>query len=177
MLISDDYRALNTKMHADDGAWGRQAVKTWEQVHHIAAKCGLKKLLDYGCGKQMLRQCLEPLGYEVTCYDPAFPETATPPEPHDFVVCMDVLEHIEPECLADVLKDLQRVILDVGFFMVATRPSIKTLPDGSNCHRIVEPMEWWLKKLSEYFEIGESLDRKGRVFGVIVGRKKAPSPT
>lgn len=171
MLITDEYRALNAQMHTDDAAWGRQAVQNAANVQNVANHIGVRKFLDYGCGKQMLKVVLEPVGFEVVCYDPAYPELSTPPEPHDFVVCLDVLEHVEPECLDAVLKDLHRVTKDVLLVAVATRPSIKTLPDGSNCHRIIEPMAWWLEKFAPYFKAQVLSEKPGRVFAALLTPK------
>ena len=53
-------------------------------------------------------------------YDPAIPEWAAPPVPCRFVACIDVLEHIEPHLLENVLDDLKRVTEGVGVFTVHT---------------------------------------------------------
>jgi 2-polyprenyl-3-methyl-5-hydroxy-6-metoxy-1,4-benzoquinol methylase len=65
------------------------------------------------------------------------------PEPHDIVACTDVLEHIEPDCLDDVLKDIRRCTKKVAFLLIATRPAIKVLADGRNAHLIQQPYTWW----------------------------------
>lgn len=171
MLISDTYRALNTRQHYERPEWGRQSIKWWETVRNLCDQLGTKKLLDYGCGKQMLRDALERFGYEVTGYDPAFPELAKPPEPHEFVVCTDVLEHVEPECLDAVLMDLARVTRKAAFLVIATRHSHKNLPDGTNPHRIVQPVAWWLETLSQHFNLGEAQDTNGKVFAVMATPK------
>jgi hypothetical protein len=36
---------------------------------------------------------------------------------------------------------------------VHTAPAVKHLPDGRNAHLIIEPIEWWKRVLSQYFEI------------------------
>jgi S-adenosylmethionine:diacylglycerol 3-amino-3-carboxypropyl transferase len=66
-----------------------------------------------------------------------------PPEPHDIVVCTDVLEHIEPDCLDDVLADIRRCTKKAALLVVATRPAMKTLSDGRNAHLIQEDFKWW----------------------------------
>lgn len=171
MLITDTYRDLNARQHFERPEWGRQSIKWWETIKNLCDQMGVKKLLDYGCGKAMLRDALTPFGYEVTCYDPAFPEHANSPEPHLFVVCTDVLEHVEPECLDAVLKDLARVTRKGLFLVVATRPANRALVDGSNPHRIVEPIEWWIGKLEAYFDIGHVQSSGDKVFAVMVSPK------
>jgi len=101
-------------------------------------------ILDYGCGKRTLE---EALGFPIANYDPAIPGLDGTPEPHDLVVCTDVLEHIEPECLDDVLADIRRCTKLSAFVSICLAPSLKVLADGRNAHLILESKEWWLKKL------------------------------
>ena len=168
MLISEEYRALNAKQHVDDDCWGRQAVKNWEAVKTLVDYGGAKTILDYGCGKGMLGEVLRSAGYNVTDYDPALPGKEMAPAPHDFVCCLDVLEHVEPDCLAAVLADLRRVTKDALFVIVATRPSRKTLPDGTNPHRIIEPYSWWKTRLEEHFIVAKVNEKPERVFAALL---------
>ena len=85
-------------------------------------------------------------------YDPAFPEYGEP-RPADLVCCIDVLEHIEPAFVENVLDDLQRVTAGVGVFTVDTGPAMKILPDGRNAHLILKPVAWWLPKFLDRFEL------------------------
>jgi len=68
-------------------------------------------------------------------------------------VCCDVLEHIEPEFLDDVLDHLMELTDLILFCTINTGPAGKTLEDGRNAHLIQQPMEWWLPKLWERFAI------------------------
>jgi len=64
------------------------------------------------------------------------------------VVCGDVLEHVEPECLDDVLAELRRVTQEVGLFVVHLTAAKKTLPDGRNAHLIQQPADWWQARIA-----------------------------
>ncbi len=172
MLISDEYRALNAQLHVEQDGWGRQAIKNWDTVKGLADDGGHKKILDYGCGKGMLGVVLRSIGYEVIDYDPSIPGKDTPPEPCGFGCCLDVLEHVEPECVDAVIADLARVTKEALFVIVATRPSSKTMPDGSNPHRTVEPCEWWLTKFRQHFVIGRVNEKPGRVFAALLVSKQ-----
>jgi hypothetical protein len=86
---------------------------------------------------------------------------------------VDVLEHIEPDCLDDVLDDLKRVTKGIGFFTVACGPAAKVLPDGRNAHLIQEPPEWWLPKLLERFDL-YTFQRMPGGFAVSVVSKDMP---
>lgn len=109
-------------------------------------RIGAESAVDYGCGKGRLQECLR-----IPCvnYDPAVPEFSQVPEPADLVVCTDVLEHIEPECLEAVLQHLRHLGRKGVYAVIATRPdSSKLLADGSNPHKIIKPAQWWQKQLA-----------------------------
>jgi hypothetical protein len=116
---------------------------------------GVRSISDYGAGKQNLKKALHNLGktnFEYFPYDPAFPEYGEPRKA-DLVCCIDVLEHIEPDYLQNVLRDLRAITTRLGLFSVATGPAQKVLADGRNAHLIQKPTSWWLPQLCEYFEI------------------------
>jgi hypothetical protein len=167
-LITPEYKALNAALHAQAPDYGTQSRKWAEVVDDLAKAINLKTILDYGCGKGLLAQSLTPKGYTVNEYDPCIEGKETPPEPHEFVVCTDVLEHIEPECLDAVLKDLQRVTVGHGFYVIATRPARRLMPDGTNTHRIIETREWWLEKLMKHFQIVRVGEIGDKAFAVVV---------
>lgn len=154
-LISEEYRKLQEELHRNSD-YGVASVSYAPLVADILQQVGATELLDYGAGKgrlgQTLRQQLQkPL--TIHHYDPAVPEWSGPPAPCRFVACIDVLEHIEPHLLDNVLDDLKRVTLGVGVFTVHTGAAVKTLPDGRNAHLIQQPPEWWLPKLMQRFEL------------------------
>lgn len=62
------------------------------------------------------------------------------------VACVDVLEHIEPDLLDNVLDDMTRVTEVILFASIDTGPAMKSLSDGRNAHLIQQPMSWWLPK-------------------------------
>jgi hypothetical protein len=69
------------------------------------------------------------------------------------VACIDVLEHIEPECLDNVLDHIASLTEAVAFLSIHTGPALKKLPDGRNAHLIQEPAEWWLPKLMSRWDM------------------------
>lgn len=154
MLITEDYRKQQAQLHAENNNYGVASLKFAEKVQKIASQYKVNWILDYGAGKGRLAKQL-PKWMLITQYEPANPEWAEPPEPHDMVACIDVLEHIEPTCLEAVLDDLQRVTKKVGFFTVNCKKAGKTLPDGRNAHLIVQPPDWWVPKIASRFKIIE----------------------
>lgn len=150
MLITEPYRALNQQMHEECEAYGTSGYKNAGIIIQLAAGMRVEKLLDYGAGKCTLSNKLPHI--VVRNYDPCIPALADPPEPHFFVVCTDVLEHIEPDCLDAVLQDLQRLTEGFLFATIAITPAEKTLPDGRNTHLIVEDEYFWMAAMFHYFD-------------------------
>src|SRR3546814_17383247 len=90
-------------------------------------------ILDYGAGKQRLGPALAALLETVPpirSYEPAVPALSSPPEPADLVVCLDVLEHVEPDCIEAVIEDLARVARRPLLASIASGPSRRTLDAG-----------------------------------------------
>lgn len=153
MLITEDYRKEQEMLHQNPN-YGVASVQFAPIVTDLVNKFGVAQLLDYGCGKGRLGYNLKPeRRLEVYGYDPAIPDLSDTPEPCEMVACIDVLEHIEPNLLDNVLDDLCRVTLDIGFFTIHTGPAVKTLSDGRNAHLIQKPYSWWLPKIWSRFDI------------------------
>lgn len=154
MLISPEYRAQNEQLHRERANYGARGDR------HVAL---LKTLgadfLDYGCGKGALSRALP----GVRNYDPCVPEYSGEPSPADVLVCTDVLEHIEPECLDAVLAHMRDLTRVTAYVVVALKPDrSKTLPDGSDPHRIVKSAQWWQKELGRYFWV-DSLEQRANI--------------
>lgn len=154
MHITEGYRKQQEKLHSK-GNYGVTASKYGAIVSALVDKLEIDTLLDYGCGSNLsLRDTLRPQRkFTYQAYDPGVPDYAGDPEPSDMVVCVDVLEHIEPELLDDVLDHLMDLTGVVLFCTINTGPAGKVLDDGRNAHLIQQPMEWWMPKLWERFAI------------------------
>jgi hypothetical protein len=153
VLISDDYRQQQEKLHENEN-YGVASVQYAPIVSEIVNTLEVQHLLDYGAGKCRLFQNLKAKhAMKLQAYDPGVPKLASPPVPAEMVACIDVLEHIEPELLDNVLDDLARLTEAVCFLTVHTGPAVKVLPDGRNAHLTQQPLEWWLPKIWERFDI------------------------
>lgn len=158
MLITDEYRKANEQMHrvyAQYGSAGREAAGI---VARLMNQHKIEELLDYGAGKLSLGKALAENRevqhrFKYIPYEPADERYAADPLPCEFVVCNDVLEHVEPDCLEAVLDDLRRVTTWLAFIAVHCGPAGKVLPDGRNAHLIQQPPEWWLPKLLARFDV------------------------
>ena len=165
MLISDYYREQNAELHRTQH-YGHSGAKFAPEIRQLAEALGTKDILDYGCG---LRTLQDALGYEIQNYDPALPEFAGTPERADFVVCTEVLEHIEPDCLDDVLDDLVRVTRKCMFATVAHFPAVKFLPDRRNAHLIQQDFKWWLPRIWKRFTLFSFANDGGKRSIIVAG--------
>ena len=173
-LISEEYRKIQRQLH-ENPHYGVASVKYAPLVAQVIAAAGAAELLDYGAGKGQLGIALKEHLQRPLCihyYDPAIPEWSAPPQPCGFVACIDVLEHIEPALLDNVLDDLQRVTAGIGMFTVHTQPALKVMSDGRNAHLIQQPAAWWLPRLLARFELVK-FERVPMGFWIVVERKQA----
>jgi len=152
MLITEEYRRLNAQKHEESTQFGALGHQLADHVRDVARRIGAHTILDYGCGKRTLEK---KLGYAINNYDPAIPGCDAAPDPADLVVCCDVLEHIEPECLDAVLDDLTRVTKNRLMLLIDTEKAKKHLSDGRNAHAIIQPAEWWILHLISRWNVLE----------------------
>lgn len=151
MLISEAYLAQQKILH-DNTHYGMSGHKWASKIAHH------QDILDYGCGKKTLEVALN---RPISNYDPCVQGLENNNTLHDFVFCGDVLEHIEPDLLDNVLQDIKRCMRHSGLLVISLVPAKKTLPDGRNAHLILQTPDWWRDKLSSYFVItNEQINNK-----------------
>jgi hypothetical protein len=169
--FTPEYIAISRQLHESNVAYGVGGEKHTDQVLKLCKALGSKNVLDYGCGKGRLAASL-PFG--ICEYDPAIPGKDAAPRPADLVVCTDVLEHVEPECLDGVLADLARCVRQVGYLTIHTGPAKKTLPDGRNTHLIQEGRAWWTAALERYFWVAKVVSEGPKLKVIIAPRWARP---
>lgn len=168
MLITDAYKQQNTNLHKSMPDYGKSSGKWVDLVVKLSSQYDCADILDYGCGKGLLKQGI---GAKVKEYDPCI-EGKTDKSPCDMLVCTDVMEHIEPDCLEAILDDLQAHTKKIAFITVSTRLARKILDDGRNAHLIVQPYDWWLPKFMSRFKI-KQFNNMGDEFFLILEVKHA----
>lgn len=170
--ISETYRDMQRELHLNP-RYGIASLAYARLVRDLFQRTGAKSISDYGAGKCNLRKGLEKeglTGFDYYPYDPAFPEYG-PPRAGDLSCCIDVLEHIEPEYLDAVLRDLTRITPKFGFFTVASGPATKILSDGRNAHLIQQPRDWWLARFEALFTVAQASNQTPHGFWIIVRAK------
>lgn len=149
MLISSAYVKEQRALHQQP-AYGSRGFNWAYVVAGIARIEKCATILDYGAGKGTLTKTLIEAGLKCLAYDPAVDLFPNPPvHPFDLVVAVDVLEHIEPACLGDVLAHIARLTKKILFVAISTQPSKRWMTDGRNTHLIVEEGATWWRPLLE----------------------------
>ena len=124
-------------------------------ISFLIRNSNIKTVIEYGCGKahpwkdynlkKMWR--LD----KVDFYDPGVEEYShSLSSPCDLVICVDVMEHIDPECVDEVLGNIDKLSNKAIFFSISTRRAAKNLPDGRNAHLTVQPPDWWQRKIDRF---------------------------
>ncbi len=155
MLITPSYAREQARLHSVDPIFGADGYLWADLIAGIASMEGCRSVLDYGCGKGTLAKELAPTRLHVDEYDPGIPGKDRIPLSCDLVVALDVLEHIEPDCLDDVIKDL-RVLARIALFVViSTKLSKRKMADGRDTHLSLHDDAWWIGKFrhSRMFDI------------------------
>lgn len=148
-LISHEYLQSQQQMHAHPRGYGGRGYVWANTVIEIAKRYDAHSICDYGAGQGTLGKALRAAGYVCRDYDPAIPGWDGPPGFADMVCSCDVLEHIEPEKLDNVLAHIRALARKVIFLVIATRPANKLLPNGHNAHLIIESKQWWSERITQ----------------------------
>lgn len=156
-MISAEYKEINRQLHEKHPEYGVSGSRYVEFARPLS-NWGRKPILDYGCGKAILAHALGP-AYRVTNYDPCISGMDTRPEPHPVVMCTDVMEHVEPEFVDDVLKDIRGLATEYAMFAICKVEAVKVLEDGRNAHLSQHPYDWWKERLeANGFEVVETIN-------------------
>lgn len=171
---TDSYAEMQRSLHVqEDIKYGQGGMRNFEFVSRalIALYAQLKRKvqwMDYGCGNGALSNEIENAFkcVDVTRYDPFHPSWRDQVEPgmQDLITCMDVLEHVEEECIdntVDYLADHCRFGLTLS---ICCEEAYKTLPDGRNAHVTVHIPQWWRDRLARRFQVNEISVRAANAF-------------
>lgn len=154
--ISESYIQLNRELHEKN--FGGAGHKRLPDILPVIQRIRAETILDYGAGQGLLKVELDRLNTsgeigirQVVNYDPAVDAYNQKPDGwFDLVVCTDVLEHIEPEYLDNVLVEIYQYTRKALVALIAFGPSGKFLSDGRNAHLIQESPNWWEEKIFDF---------------------------
>ena len=162
--FTNEYRLLQKELHARGhyGTSGQQFLPTiFHAINQLAKRHGSCDVLDYGSAagdtmKIVREHFWFPPFVTDHHYDPFVDKFAGEPEPADFVICTDVMEHVEPECTMAVLDHLRSLTRRMIFFSIALTPANKNLADGRNAHINLRGQEFWLREINKRFVTSEA---------------------
>ena len=170
-LYSDHYKEMLKELHARQdrprGFGGK--IKPLGLFDTFMNKWRPKTALDYGCGKGVILLDNQTTYPDTTWYgyDPAVTQfEKIIVDKCDLVFCNDVLEHIEPQYIKQVLQDIDNYAKEYVWLRIDTKPARKQLSDGRNAHLIIEDKDWWMTKIQN--EIGghivySDVNKKGKL--------------
>jgi hypothetical protein len=176
VLLTEEYRKILEKTHEETNHnWGQTAPIYARDIITDVLNSGCKNILDYGSAHGSFRKSLNPKIFDhidsILEYDPGYPDKVDNNQPSEYVICIDVLEHVEPEAIENVLDDLQRCLLKRGYFTISIVKARQILTDGRNAHLIVEPPSWWREKLLSRFDIVSEKTNQ-HTYAVILNKKE-----
>jgi len=160
-------------------------TRTLETANEIIrrSKIGVNDMiLDYGCAKGFLVKAFKWLGYNAKGYDISdYAITHCDEEiknqiynknivfgenQFDFVICKDVVEHIEKEELYEFLRRIYTICQKAIFIIPLGNGRKYNIPKFENdtTHKIRQPIGWWLRKLEEVgFEVVQVSDDMNKI--------------
>lgn len=168
-LATPYYRKQLKEAHAVR-KWGGGGYSWAEPALAFRDQIKATNILDYGCGRGTFKRRVVELADDVgvTEYDPGIEGKEAAPKPADLVVCTDVLEHIEPDCVDNVLQHIFTIGRRGAFMVICTKPANKILPDGRNAHLIIEGLDYWRAKIDAlgYASVDYQQERNGKLIVV-----------
>ena len=165
------YKELQKQLHAKGnyGVSGQQFIPTiFHGICQLAKLHGTVSVLDYGSASGNTMRAIHehmwlPPSVDEFCYDPFVEGFDGEPEPADFVICTDVMEHVEPECTKAVLDHIAELTQKIVFFSISLKPAVKKLDDGRNAHINLPGEEFWFRQLKRRFILSEAKVMNGEV--------------
>lgn len=145
-LLTPEYLKMQEELHAK-GDYGVTMPKHAPSIHADIARLKGQTVLDYGSGRHEHAKRIFSCSYWVRSYDPCVFQLSDDPLPADYVICTDVLEHVEPECIDAVLTHLFSKMKLGAYLSIALRPAKKMLSDGRNAHILLRRAAWWEERV------------------------------
>lgn len=163
---TSEYSVLQKELH-EQGHYGMEGQVDFEMAARaiISLHCQLKRplrILDYGCGSGALGKKIEESFTsnvaQVSYYDPFIEKySKEPSEKFDIVACFDMLEHVEFQCVDNVLKHLAGFVKYMSVIAIHTADAVKLLADGRNAHVTQRNPQWWVNTIGLKLAIGEAI--------------------
>ena len=148
------------KVYKEQPTYGSTGTGKYSHIIKFAKENKIKSIFDFGCGlnysllKKIKQENPE---FILRGYDPAildWQETSVIsnkiPDGYiaDMIISTDCMEHIPEQELGKCWSIFNNINPNLMFITICTRPAGQILPDGTNAHKTVKPLEWWTSTLS-----------------------------
>lgn len=182
---TEEYEQMQRVMHSQ-GMYGIAGTKNRAGLNvELAGRLvlgiyqSLKRpitLLDYGAGNGDMVDAMNDIFKICTAdgYDPFHDRWAGKEDVavHDIVLCTDVMEHVEEQCVENTIRWIANHSRYGAMFVICVEQAFKHLPNGQNAHVTIKNAYWWRQKLEERFKIGEFMDG-GRAVVIMCQKRDA----
>lgn len=167
-----DFTNIYDKIYATDNSYNAKIDYKQDITLDWVKKNNLGEVLDVGCGRGHYLKMLSQNGIKVTGLEPSKVIANTL---KDFevinddiiglskqgkrwpaLICMDVLEHIEPEAIETTLLALSG-LADYSLLGIANH---NDKWQGTQLHLIQEKPDWWQQILSRYYNLQPLFESK-----------------
>lgn len=162
-----DYISSYETLHKAERGYGAGS-RHLDYVATLLSILKARRILDFGCGKGVLADQLNGLGFECDKHDPAIPEYSKLKDDvtYDCVINTDVLEHVPEKYLDEVIGNIAG-LADFAVIIPHLGLAKTILPDGSNAHcTILSPEEWarWLSRHYKFVRMFPHVSPKHQIF-------------
>jgi len=173
-LISNKYKDLIVQRHKKT-KWGGAVEHKQKFIKKHADEYSCKSILDYGSGYGMMKQLMQedyPNEYEIHEYEPGIVGKDLDPIACDMTISFDVLEHIEPNKIDNVLQHIYDKTNKIAYHNICCIPAQGSFPDGRNFHLLVKKPSWWIKKFEDKWDIiSSSSGAKDKFLRILLKKK------
>lgn len=172
--LIDQYKKIHKEQNGYGSGFGRG--RYFEEMVEFLNSNACLSVLDFGCGKGVLKEELSKLGFICGGYDPAIKEfSAFPSSNYDAVISTDVFEHLDKNNIHEEFDLIKSVDPKYLYFNIATNKAGQTLPNGLNAHTIIENGDWWEQTILDNFNeynIHDKFTQKTGAASVVISLKK-----
>ena len=154
-------------VHNKEKEYGKTAIRWVNTVWDIIEKTQCSTILDYGCGKGVISTNI---AFFIKNYDPAIKAFCQMPPKAEFVICINVLECVEPEFLNNVLDHLEFLTEKGAFIVIDTKPSPITMLNGENEYTNLKSVDEWKSLILKHFLVLYDMSTEDELV-MIVGHK------
>lgn len=162
-LRMNSKKYLYKQLYCMNKNYGSDSFRFYNLVNKIVKQNNFSSIIDFGCGNATLHQQFKKRCNKIQFYNYDFAIQKYSKYPQnkyfDFLVCLDVMQHIPEKQLEFVIKQHLK-LSNCCLYNISCRKAINILPNGENAHCTVRSKSWWLEYLKSFYDFVEQLNHK-----------------